>query len=109
MMNVLHSFHEVWGYVAIVANALAGLLILVAYRVRKFSGRPVWAVTIGAEIAMLIQVLTGAILVSTDYRTVPRFHMFYGYVAFITIGMAFCYRRSLRDKKEFWYGLVGLF
>ena len=48
-MSALFDFHKVWGYVAIVANAVAGVVALVAWRVRKLRRRWVWIVTIVAE------------------------------------------------------------
>jgi len=69
----------------------------------------VWIVTIVAEAMMLIQVVIGVILVSSDEYVVARFHMFYGFLAFLTIGLAYQYRDSMRGRTEFLYGLVGLF
>ena len=43
-----------------------------------------------------------------DY-TVPRFHMFYGFVAFITIGIAYSSKDSMRGRLEMFYGIIGLF
>lgn len=68
-----------------------------------------WIATIVAESALLLQVLTGTILVSSKDYTAPRFHMFYGFVAFITIGLAYSYRYAMKGKLEMWYGFVGLF
>jgi len=101
----------VWGYVAIVANAIAGLVALTAWRVRRVRGRWVWMATIVAEATILLQVLVGVILVTDKRygRVVPRFHMFYGFVAFITVGLAFQYRDSMKGRLEMFYGLVGLF
>ncbi len=108
-MRTLLDFHEVWGYVAIVANGLAGLVALTAAQFRRLRSRWVWWLTIGAEAAMLLQVVTGTVLVaSKDYRA-PRIHMFYGFLTFITIGLAFQYRSSMRNRTELLYGLVGLF
>jgi len=47
-----------------VANAVAGLIALVAWRAPRLRGPWVFACTAAAEIALLIQVGTGAILVS---------------------------------------------
>ena len=108
MSELLH-FHEVWGYVAIVANAIAGVIALAAWRWRKARGKYVWVVTIIAEGALVLQVLVGTILeVSKDY-VAPRIHMFYGFVAFLTVGIAYQYRRQMRGRREMLYGLVGLF
>ena len=48
------------------------------------------------------------LVVSKDYSA-PRFHMFYGFLAFITVGLAYQYRTQMRGRAEMLYGLVGLF
>ena len=108
-MSALFDFHKYWGYVAIGANALAGVIALVAWRKRKARGRWVWIVTIVAESMMMLQVLVGVILVVSKDYTAPRFHMFYGFLAFITVGLAYQYRAQMRGRSELLYGLVGLF
>ena len=93
----------------IVGNALAGLAALLAWRVPRLRGRWVWAAAGAAEVALLLQVAIGAVLVSSKRFTVPRFHMFYGFVGFITVGIAYGSRDSMRGRLELFYGLVGLF
>lgn len=105
----LLSFHEVWAYVAIAANALAGIVLLVCWRVERWRGRWMWIPTIAAEAAMMLQVVIGVVLVASDEFVVPRFHMFYGFVAFLTVGIAYSYRQQMRGRRELFYGLVGLF
>ncbi len=108
-MAILHSFHDWWGYVAIVANGLLGAAALLAWRVPKIRGRWLWVSIIAAEVAMLVQVLTGVVLVASgDYR-IARFHMFYGFIAFLTVGLAYQYRSQMRGRREMLYGLTGLF
>lgn len=108
-MNALRDFHGEWGYVAIVANGLVGLAALVAWRVVGIRGRWLWIATIVAEAAMMLQVLVGVILVASKDYTAPRFHMFYGFIAFLTVGLAYQYRGQMRGRREMLYGLVGLF
>ncbi len=98
-----------WGYVAIVANAIAGIIGVIAWKKPRFRGRYVWVATIFAEGAIMLQVLVGVIMVSGKQYEAPRFHMFYGFVAFITVGLAYSYRYAMKGKMEMWYGLVGLF
>jgi hypothetical protein len=95
--------------VAIVANGLAGLVALAAWRVPRLRGRWWVVATVAAEIALLVQVTTGALLVSDETITAPRIHMFYGFVGFATIGIAYSSRDSMRGRLEMLYGLVGLF
>jgi hypothetical protein len=72
-------------------------------------GRWVWIVTIVAESMLMVQVIVGTALVAGfDYEP-PRVHMFYGFLVFLTIGLAFQYRDSMRGRLELLYGLVGLF
>ena len=90
-------------------NAIAGILALIAWRVERFRGRHIWIATIVAEVAVLIQVFVGVILVASHRYEAPRFHMFYGFVAFITVGLAYQYRGYMKDRRTMIYGLVGLF
>jgi hypothetical protein len=108
-VRALFDFHKVWGYVAISANAVAGVLALIAWRVRRARGRWLWIVTIVAEAMMILQVLVGAILEASKEYAAPRFHLFYGFLAFLTVGLAAQYWRQMRGRRELLYGLVGLF
>jgi len=105
----LRDFHEVFGYVAIVANGLAGVVTLVAWWARRLRGRWIWAVTIVAEAMMMVEVVIGVALLSGDRYEATRFHMFYGFLAFLTVGLAYQYRDAMRGRTELLYGLVGLF
>lgn len=101
----------------IAANAVAGVVALGAWWLPRLRGRWVWALTILAEGALALEVVLGAVLVASDRYSVAQFHMFYGFVGFLTIGLAYQYRDSFRGgadtprwrRIEFFYGLVGLF
>jgi hypothetical protein len=108
-VETLFHFHQVWGYVAIVMNAVAGVIALVAWRWKAARGKYVWIAAVVAESALMLQVLVGTILVASKDYVAPRFHMFYGFVAFLTVGIAYQYRRQMRGRQEMFYGLVGLF
>jgi hypothetical protein len=101
--------HEVWAWVTISANGIAGVIGLVIWRRWEWRGRWYWWVTGVAEVTMLIQILLGVIVVSDDAIVAPRFHMFYGFVAFVTIGLVYSYRAQMRGREELLYGLAGLF
>jgi hypothetical protein len=108
---VLFDIHRTWGYAAIVANFLAGSYTLAAWKWPGLRNRFLWWPTIVAEAMMMIQVLLGVLLVSADDYKPPRFHMFYGFVAFITVGLLYSYKYvwKARGWMELAYGLGGLF
>jgi Co/Zn/Cd efflux system component len=108
-VTALFDFQRAWGYVAIAANGLVGIAALIAWRLPRVRGRWLWIATVTAEAAMMVQVLVGVILVSSKAYVAPRFHMFYGFLAFLTVGLAYSYRRQMRTRREMFYGLVGLF
>lgn len=108
---MLLDIHRVWGYAAIVANFLAGVHLLFAWRFTRLRNRFLWWPTIVAESMMMIQVVLGVLLVSVQDFEPPRFHMFYGFVAFISVGLLYSYRYvwKARGWMELAYGLGGLF
>ncbi|MBI2170344.1 MAG: hypothetical protein HYU28_12725 [Actinobacteria bacterium] len=107
--DTLLSLHRVFAWITIVGNGVAGAYALLSWRVRALRGPLVWALAIAAETALLIQVTLGVILVSDETIVAPRFHMFYGFVGFLTVGLAYSYRISMRGRLEMFYGIVGLF
>jgi len=66
---------------------------------------------------LLIEVALGVVVESSDRYAAADFHMFYGFVAFLTVGLAYQYRDRFRGGSdapawrsvEMFYGLVGLF
>lgn len=107
-METVLSIHRTWAYVAIAANAIAGIVMLLAWRIPRFRGRWNWWVTWAAEGMMLVQIALGITLVSSaKYKGVPRFHMFYGFIAFLTIGALSSYRKQLRGRPVMLLGLYG--
>jgi hypothetical protein len=108
-VDKVFDVHHVWGYVTIVLNGLAGLYALAAWKWKKLRGRSVWISTGIAEGAALVQIVLGVILVASKDYVAPRFHMFYGFVIFITIGILYQYRSQMRGRLELLYGLGGLF
>ena len=111
-MELLFDVHKYLGYAGIGLNAVAGIYALIAWRWKSLRGRPLWIVTIVAESAILLQVLIGTIMVAGDetYRkVVPRFHMFYGFLIFVTIGLLYQYRSQMKGRQELLYGIGGLF
>jgi hypothetical protein len=106
----MRRFHEVFGYVAIAGNGLAGAVMVLAWKVRVLR-RPAWLLVIAAQVAMMVQVLVGVLLVAAEEYQPPRIHMFYGFLAFLAVGLLYSYKYvwKARGWLELAYGLGGLF
>ena len=71
--------------------------------------RALWWFTVVVEAAVFVQVGLGVGLVAGQGIEVQQFHMFYGFVAIIAVGILYSYRHQLRDKLYLLYGFGGLF
>jgi len=72
--------------------------------------RALWRATAAVELAVFVQVGLGVAMIAG--RKVPdnlQFHVFYGFVTIVAIGIIYSYRQQLRDKLYLLYGLGGLF
>jgi len=48
-------------------------------------------------------------MVAGQKRKAPQFHMFYGFVAIIAVGLLYSYRVQMRHRLYLLYGFGGLF
>ena len=72
--------------------------------------RALWWFTVIAEVAVFVQVGLGVGLVSGQDIEAPKFHMFYGFVAIIAIGIIYSYKSQLAERYRYLlYGGGGLF
>jgi hypothetical protein len=71
--------------------------------------RALWWFTGVAEVAVFVQVAMGVGLVAGQKFVAPKFHMFYGFVAIIAVGIIYSYRMQMRHRLYLLYGLGGLF
>ena len=93
----------------IIGNGLAGLWALGAIRVPSLRSRALWWFTVAVEAAVFVQVGLGVGMVAGQHLKAPKFHMFYGFVAIIAVGVLYSYRQQLRQYLYLLYGLGGLF
>jgi hypothetical protein len=96
-------------WVVIVGNAVAGTWALGAHWVPRLRTRALWWVTVAVEVAIFVQVGFGVAMVAAQGRDADDFHMFYGFVAIITVGILYSYRAQLERHRFLLYGLGGLF
>ena len=107
-LATLAGFHRSWAWVVIVGNGLAGLWALGAMRWPALRISGLWWFTAAAQLSMFVEVGVGVGMVAG--RDVPdlQFHMFYGFIALVAIGIVYSYRQQLRDRLYLLYGLGGL-
>jgi hypothetical protein len=58
---------------------------------------------------VFVQVGLGVWLVNHDKLVAPKFHMFYGFVGIIAVGIIYAYKAQLKHRLYLLYGLGGLF
>lgn len=93
----------------IIGNALAGAWALAAHWLAAFRTRALWWFTVFVEFSVFVQVLLGVGLVAGQHYKVPQFHLFYGFVAIIAVGLLYSYRQQMRYRIYLLYGFGGLF
>jgi hypothetical protein len=105
----MRSIHVGWAWFVIISNGLAGLWALGANYQPSLRTRALWWFTIVAELTVFVQVFLGVWLVAHLKYQAKQFHMFYGFVAIITVGILYSYRQQMRHRLYLLYGLGGLF
>ncbi|MFN2608041.1 MAG: hypothetical protein ABR511_09115 [Acidimicrobiales bacterium] len=109
VIATLLAVHKGFAWVVIVGNGLAGLWALAAGRWEALRTRALWWFTVAVELAVFAQVGMGVGLVAGQKIKAPQFHMFYGFVAIMAVGIIYSYRAQLRHRLYLLYGLGGLF
>ena len=109
MSTALLDLHTGWAWVVILSNALAGLWALGANWLPALRTRALWWFTVLAELTVFVQVGLGVALVAGQKIEAPKFHMFYGFVAIIAVGILYRYRFQMRHRLYLLYGLGSLF
>ena len=61
------------------------------------------------ELAVFVQVALGVGMVSGQKLKAPQFHLFYGFVAIIAVGILYSYRQQMRHRLYLLYGIGGIF
>jgi hypothetical protein len=105
----LLQIHRGWAWFVIIGNALAGLWALGANWYPPLRTRALWWFTGLVELAVFVQVGLGVAMVAGQKLVAPKFHMFYGFVAIISVGIIYSYRAQLKHRLYLLYGLGGLF
>jgi hypothetical protein len=106
---VLLDLHESFSWFVVVSNAIVGLWALGAHWLPALRTRAMWWFVILAELSVFAQVAMGVGMVAGQGIEAPKFHMFYGFVAIIAIGIIYSYRQQMEKWLYLLYGLGSLF
>ena len=109
LLATLRPVHVGWAWMVVLSNAMAGLWALGAHSRPSLRTRSLWWFTTFAELTVFVQVILGVWLVNHDKLKAKQFHMFYGFVAIIAVGILYSYRQQLKHKLYLLYGFGGLF
>jgi hypothetical protein len=109
LATTLRDIHVAWAWVVIVGNGLAGLWSLAAHRYEALRTRALWWFTVAAEVSVFVQAGLGTAMVAGQHIQPVKFHLFYGFVAIISVGILYSYRQQMRHKLYLLYGGGGLF
>jgi hypothetical protein len=88
------------------------LWALGAHWVPALRTRALWWFTVLAEVSIFVQAGLGVTLVNVEKIDPPQFHLFYGFVAIIAVGILYSYRTSspwVRERIYLVYGGGSLF
>ncbi|MEZ5380656.1 MAG: hypothetical protein R2754_02535 [Microthrixaceae bacterium] len=105
----LHDLHADVAWVVIVANAAVGLWALGAHWWAPLRVQAMWAAIVVAEVSIFVQVALGVANLAGNRAPGDDFHIFYGFVALITVGILYGYRTQLRAYAYLLYGWGSLF
>jgi hypothetical protein len=105
----LLSVHQDFAWFVVVGNGVAGLWAVGAHFWHPLRVKALWWWTLVAELSVFVQVSLGVGLVAGQDIEAPQFHMFYGFLAIIAIGIIYSYRQQLTEYRYALYGGGGLF
>jgi hypothetical protein len=108
-LATLRGVHEDFAWFVVIGNGFVGLWALGAHFFAPLRMRVLWWCTLVAELTVFVQVSLGVGLVAGQDIEAPQFHMFYGFLAIIVIGIVYSYRHQVSDYRYALYGGGGLF
>lgn len=101
--------HESFSWFVVVANGVAGLWVLCAHWLAALRLRVMWWCVAVAQVSLFVQAALGAAILADEDLPAPEFHVFYGFVAIITVAIIYSYRDQVERWLYLLYGLGGLF
>ena len=106
---MLLDIHESFAWFVIISNGLAGVWVLAANWLEPLRSRAMWWFVVLAELTIFVQVGLGVGMVAGQGIEAPKFHMFYGFVGIIAVGIFYSYRQQMQQWLYLLYGFGSLF
>jgi hypothetical protein len=106
---LVYDLHVGFAWFVVVSNGLAGLWALGAHWLDGLRRTALWWFVAVAETSIFAQVALGVALVAGQGREVDQFHMFYGFVSLIAVGLIYSYRQQMQPHRYLLYGGGSLF
>ena len=109
LASTLRDIHADFAWFVVISNGLAGAWALTANWLEPLRTRALWWFVAIAQVSIFVQVALGVGLVAGEDLEVEGFHMFYGFVALIAVGLIYSYRHQVKQWLYLLYGLGGFF
>jgi hypothetical protein len=106
---VILDLHDLWSWVVVIGNGLAGAWCLGAHWVPALRVKALWVAVVIVQVTIFVQVALGVYMVAAQGIEAPAMHMFYGFISLVTVGILYAYRSQLRAQTYLLYGFGGLF
>lgn len=103
------QIHESFAWFVILSNGAVGLWALGAQWLTGWRHRSLWWCTAVAEASLFVQAALGAAILADEDIEADDFHVFYGFIALVTVGIIYSYRQQLERWIYLLYGFGGLF
>lgn len=107
--SALRDFHDSFSWFVIVANGLAGIWALLAHWNEGLRQRSLWWFIAVAQTLVFVQIAGGIAIVAGEGVEVDGFHLFYGGLCVLSVGILYSYRQQLVKWRFLLYGIGGLF
>lgn len=108
-ISLLQNFHEDFSWFVIVSNGMAGVWAVLAHKITSLQQRSLWWLIALAQVLVFVQVVIGIALIAGENLEVDSFHLFYGGLCVLAVGILYSYRQQLAKWRYLLYGLGELF
>lgn len=109
LAGALRDTHVTFGWVVVVANALAGFWCLAGHRFAVARNRVLWPYVVVAQVTIFVQAILGVTLQNVEDLEPNDFHYLYGFSMIIGVALLYGYRQQMYEQRFLLYGGGSLF